>query len=86
MILPDTVRKGIVINLAELRLYYYPKEGGTVDVYPIGIGQLGRETPEMVTSVSQLIKDPTWTPTANIRKNCMRLRIRVTGSGTCRTR
>ena len=69
MILPDTVRKGIVINLAELRLYYYPKEGGTVDVYPIGIGQLGRETPEMVTSVSQLIKDPTWTPTANIRKN-----------------
>ncbi|SUC08477.1 peptidoglycan-binding protein [Proteus mirabilis] len=27
MILPDTVRKGIVINLAELRLYYYPKEG-----------------------------------------------------------
>ncbi|MEQ4923576.1 L,D-transpeptidase family protein [Proteus hauseri] len=69
MILPDTTRKGIVINLAELRLYYYPKEGTTVDVYPIGIGQLGRETPEMVTSVSQLIKDPTWTPTTNIRKN-----------------
>ncbi|MDM3693216.1 L,D-transpeptidase, partial [Proteus mirabilis] len=42
MILPDTVRNGIVINLAELRLDYYPKEGGTVDVYPLGLGQLGR--------------------------------------------
>ncbi|OAT21501.1 L,D-transpeptidase family protein [Proteus myxofaciens] len=69
MILPETVHQGIVINLAELRLYYYPKEGGMVSVYPIGIGQLGRETPEMVTSISQLIKDPTWTPTTNIRKN-----------------
>lgn len=69
MILPSTPRNGIVLNLAELRLYYYPAGSDEVVVYPIGIGQLGRDTPEMVTSVSQLIKDPTWTPTANIRKN-----------------
>jgi len=38
LILPDTVREGIVVNVAEMRLYYYPKEGGTVEVLPIGIG------------------------------------------------
>ncbi|MQL46979.1 L,D-transpeptidase family protein [Photorhabdus khanii] len=69
MLLPDTPRQGIVINLAELRLYYFPKGKNKVIVYPIGIGQLGRNTPVMTTSVSQLIKDPTWTPTKNIRKH-----------------
>jgi len=69
MLLPDTPREGIIINLAELRLYYYPKGKHHVIVYPIGIGQLGRDTPIMTTSVSQKIPNPTWTPTANIRKN-----------------
>ncbi|ETT01433.1 L,D-transpeptidase family protein [Providencia sp. PROV188] len=69
MLLPSTPRTGIVINLAEMRLYYYPENSHKVAVYPIGIGQLGRDTPEMVTSISQLIKDPTWTPTTNIRKH-----------------
>lgn len=68
MLLPDTKREGIVVNLAELRLYYYPKGSNTVVVYPIGIGQLGAATPIMVTSVSQKIPNPTWTPTVNIRK------------------
>lgn len=68
MLLPDAPRQGIVINLAELRLYYYPKGEDKVIVYPIGIGQLGRKTPIMVTSISQKIPNPTWTPTANIRK------------------
>lgn len=67
MILPDTPRVGIVINLAELRLYYYPPGQNRVEVYPLGIGQLGRETPVMVTRISQKIPNPTWTPTANIR-------------------
>jgi len=62
MLLPDTKREGIVVNLAELRLYYYPKGEDKVIVLPIGIGQLGRNTPEMVTSVSQKIPNPTWTP------------------------
>jgi L,D-transpeptidase YcfS len=68
MLLPDTKREGIVVNLAELRLYYYPKGENKVIVYPIGIGQTGMNTPLKVTSVSQKIPNPTWTPTANIRK------------------
>ncbi|WP_158782931.1 L,D-transpeptidase family protein [Pantoea sp. BAV 3049] len=68
MLLPDTKREGIVVNVAELRLYYYPKGANKVIVYPIGIGQLGANTPAMVTSISQKIPNPTWTPTPNIRK------------------
>ncbi|WP_342320886.1 L,D-transpeptidase family protein [Kosakonia sp. BYX6] len=67
MLLPDTPREGIVVNLAELRLYYFPKGENSVQVYPIGIGQQGLETPVSVTRVSQKIPNPTWTPTAGIR-------------------
>lgn len=69
MILPDVPREGIVINLAELRLYYFPAGSDKVTVYPIGIGQLGGDTltPTMVTKISDKRANPTWTPTANIR-------------------
>ena len=69
LILPDTVRRGIVVNVAEMRLYYYPPEGNTVEVLPIGIGQAGRETPRnWVTTVERKQEAPTWTPTANTRR------------------
>ncbi|WP_370577391.1 L,D-transpeptidase family protein [Photobacterium sp. BZF1] len=68
LVLPNAKRQGIVINLAELRLYYFPKDSDRMYVFPIGIGRVGRETPKMTTSISQMIEDPTWTPTANIRK------------------
>ncbi|MCU6671105.1 L,D-transpeptidase family protein [Enterobacteriaceae bacterium H4N4] len=68
-LLPDAPREGIVINLAELRLYYYPPGKNEVTIYPIGIGQLDGDTltPTMVTTVSDKRANPTWTPTANIR-------------------
>ncbi|MBB1199666.1 LysM peptidoglycan-binding domain-containing protein [Enterobacteriaceae bacterium 89] len=68
-LLPDAPREGMVINLAELRLYYYPPGKNSVTVYPIGIGQLGGTTitPTMITTVSDKRANPTWTPTANIR-------------------
>ncbi len=46
LILPNAPREGIVINVAEMRLYYYPKGKNVVQVLPIGIGQLGVNTPE----------------------------------------
>jgi lipoprotein-anchoring transpeptidase ErfK/SrfK len=69
MLLPDTPRKGIVINLAELRLFYYPPNENKVVVYPIGIGQLGRNTPVMTTAIVEKIVNPVWIPTPNIRKH-----------------
>lgn len=69
IILPDTVREGIVINVAEMRLYYYPKDGNSVEILPIGIGQAGRETPRnWVTTVERKQAGPTWTPTPNTRR------------------
>lgn len=69
IILPPTVREGIVINVAEMRLYYFPKGGNTVEVLPIGIGQAGRETPRnWVTSVQRKQQGPTWSPTPNTRR------------------
>ncbi|CUX96891.1 L,D-transpeptidase family protein [Candidatus Doolittlea endobia] len=64
LILPDTLHEGIVINSAEMRLYYYPKGTKTVIVLPIGIGELGKDTPtNWVTSVQRKKAYPTWTPT-----------------------
>ncbi|WP_031525103.1 L,D-transpeptidase [Siccibacter colletis] len=67
LILPDTPHEGIVINSAEMRLYYYPKGTNTVIVLPIGIGQLGKDTPiNWVTKVERKKAGPTWTPTAKM--------------------
>lgn len=70
-ILPDVPRKGLVLNLPEMRIYYYPtpKNGEVPKVvtYPVGIGRMDWETPRGLTSITQKKKDPTWTPPASIR-------------------
>ncbi len=64
LILPDTPREGIIVNSAEMRLYYFPKGSKTVVVLPIGIGELGKDTPlNWVTTVQRKKDGPTWTPT-----------------------
>jgi L,D-transpeptidase YnhG len=77
MLLPDTPRGGIVVNLAELRLYYFPPGENIVQVFPLGIGQLGLETPVSTTRVSQKIPNPTWTPTAGIRARSLEQGIKL---------
>lgn len=77
MLLPDTPREGIVVNLAELRLYYFPPGQNIVQVFPLGIGQLGLETPVTTTRVSQKIPNPTWTPTSGIRARSLEQGIKL---------
>ena len=77
MLLPDTPREGIAVNLAELRLYYFPPGQNIVQVYPLGIGQLGLETPVTTTRVSQKIPNPTWTPTPGIRARSLEQGIKL---------
>ncbi|PWI81452.1 murein L,D-transpeptidase [Enterobacter sp. CGMCC 5087] len=77
MLLPDTPREGIVVNLAELRLYYFPSGENIVQVFPLGIGQLGLETPVTTTRVSQKIPNPTWTPTPGIRARSLEQGIKL---------
>lgn len=68
IILPHVPYEGIVINLAELRLYYFEPDIRKVHIFPVGIGRIGRDTPEMETSISQKRANPTWTPPQSIRK------------------
>ncbi|EJM8742369.1 L,D-transpeptidase LdtE [Escherichia coli] len=77
LLLPDAPRQGIIVNLAELRLYYYPPGENIVQVYPIGIGLQGLETPVMETRVGQKIPNPTWTPTAGIRQRSLERGIKL---------
>ncbi|CAM3213812.1 L,D-transpeptidase family protein [Moritella viscosa] len=67
MLLPDAPYKGIVINLPELRLYYFPQGKNIVHVFPVGIGREGRTTPQMNSFVKAKLKDPIWTPTPSTR-------------------
>lgn len=71
-VLPDAPRQGIVINVAAMRLFYYPpaRPGVPQEVvtYPIGIGREGWRTPVGQASVTGKIKDPSWTPPASIRE------------------
>jgi L,D-transpeptidase ErfK/SrfK len=72
-ILPPGPREGIVVNLPEHRLYYYPKpakRGGPIQVitYPVSIGKMDWHSPLGVTHVIQKQKDPTWFPTESVRK------------------
>ena len=68
-IVPGPLQPGIVINLAEMRLYVLWREKSDLLVrfYPIGIGREGRETPLGSFRVANRAKDPTWTPPPSIR-------------------
>jgi len=72
-ILPDAPREGIVINVAAMRLYYFPphKKGEPQIVYthPIGIGKVGWSTPQGATTVVSHVKEPIWRPSAALRKD-----------------
>jgi L,D-transpeptidase ErfK/SrfK len=65
-VLPASPRVGIVINLAELRLFYYSPDGG-VETFPISIGKEGWLTPTGTTQIVLKRRNPTWTPPASIR-------------------
>jgi L,D-transpeptidase ErfK/SrfK len=71
-ILPPGLRQGVVVNLPEHRLYYFPKttQNGkrVVLTYPVSIGKLGRTTPLGQTRVIAKVKHPAWYPPASIRK------------------
>ncbi|TLY89565.1 MAG: LysM peptidoglycan-binding domain-containing protein [Gammaproteobacteria bacterium] len=71
-ILPDAPRAGLVINIAAMRIFYYPPvkrgERAIVITHPIGIGKVGWRTPEGVTKIVRRQKDPTWRVPESVRK------------------
>ena len=71
-ILPPGPRDGIVVNIPEHRLYYYPKpkknEKPVVITFPVSIGKMDWHTPLGQTRVIQKIKHPAWYPPESVRK------------------
>ena len=67
-ILPDAPQQGIVINTAEMRMYYYPKASATVETFPISIGRSDWNTPLVNTKITRKVAGPTWYPTASVKK------------------
>jgi L,D-transpeptidase ErfK/SrfK len=71
-ILPDAPREGIVISLAEHRLYFYPTpkagEAASVITFPISIGKMDWKTPLGLTRVIEKRLKPIWYPPESVRK------------------
>jgi L,D-transpeptidase ErfK/SrfK len=71
-VLPDVPRRGLVLNIASKRLFYFPEvaEGHPLQVltYPIGIGRVGWETPLGDTEVVAKARDPVWYVPASVRR------------------
>lgn len=65
-ILPSTRWQGIVINLAEYRLYHFLPERGEVHTYPVGIGVSNTPTPTGDMQITARIPSPTWYPPESI--------------------
>jgi L,D-transpeptidase ErfK/SrfK len=70
-VLPPGPRRGVILNLAEYRLYYFPEpkpgEPAVVMTYPISIGRMDWETPLGRTSIISKVRNPAWYPPASIR-------------------
>ena len=79
-ILPEIMSEGILINLAEMRLYFFhpsKDKGAIVSTFPIGIGRSGYDTPIGDFAVEMKLKNPTWYPNKSSRLRNPNLPIEV---------
>ena len=71
-VLPGATRRGLVLNIADLRLYFYPstRSGSAQEVYtyPVSIGRMDWRTPLGLTRVVKKERDPAWRPPPSIRR------------------
>lgn len=70
-VLPDTPRTGLVLNLPEMRIYYYPPtqrgRAPVVMTFPVSVGRLDWSTPLGLTRVAAKVTNPEWRPPASIK-------------------
>jgi L,D-transpeptidase ErfK/SrfK len=71
-VLPNAPKRGVILNIATKRLFYYPQpvdgELQQVLTFPIGIGRVGWETPLGETTVIAKAKNPSWWVPASVRR------------------
>jgi L,D-transpeptidase ErfK/SrfK len=68
-LLPDGPREGVLLNLVDQRLYYFPSDGKPVESYPIGTGQDAWNTPLGSTKITRKKRDPIWYVPKSIQKD-----------------
>ena len=66
-VLPDAERTGLIVNLAEHRLYYFGPPGMEPVTFPLGVGREGWSTPLGTTEIVRKKERPTWFPPESIR-------------------
>ncbi|MCP1676246.1 L,D-transpeptidase ErfK/SrfK [Natronocella acetinitrilica] len=75
-ILPPVPREGLVINLPEMRMFYYPAarsgQARVVETYAISIGRQDWATPVGTTRVTNRIENPVWYPPASVRERVLK--------------
>lgn len=70
-LLPNTPHEGIVVNVAEKRLYYFPPTNtdiATVETFPISIGRSDWSTPIVNTTIVRKAENPQWRPPKTIQE------------------
>lgn len=72
-VLPRAKREGIVLNVPEMRIYYFPRkcmpdENCELLTFPVSIGRMDWQTPLGETRVTQKVRNPTWWPPESIRQ------------------
>lgn len=70
-ILPKASRTGLILNVAEMRLYYFPgpdpRRLPVVITHPVSVGRMDWETPLGKTSIVNKQKDPEWRPPQSLK-------------------
>ena len=70
-VLPDAGRKGLVLNLPEMRLYYFHQSKYTkaqqIITHPVSVGRMDWETPLGMTRIASKQKDPSWRPPQSLK-------------------
>jgi L,D-transpeptidase ErfK/SrfK len=74
-VLPKAERTGVVINLPEMRLYYFPEpksgQPRTMITHPISVGRMDWRSPLGKTSIIRKQTDPSWTPPESIKQEAL---------------
>lgn len=67
-LLPNMLREGIIVNLPEMRMYYFIPGTNKVATYPIGVGKIGKTIPLATAIITKKTENPAWVPTPDIRE------------------
>jgi L,D-transpeptidase ErfK/SrfK len=74
-IIPRAERRGLILNLPEMRLYYFPgpdvTESPVMITHPVSVGRMDWETPLGITSITSKQKDPAWRPPQSLKEEAL---------------